>query len=113
MRHPVDHSALLDTMAEGLYVVDRDRVTSYWSAAAERIAGFSAAEVVGRSCGDGLLNHLDESDAITGAIETFADDAKGQYREPIARRGTARRHRSPHGSRKQARSGALPRGAIA
>lgn len=124
MRHPVDHSALLDTMAEGLYVVDRDRVISYWSAAAERITGFSAAEVVGRSCGDGLLNHLDEagesmcgdrcpllatmrdgvplevrvfahhaeghlvpvrvaaralrdeSDAIIGAVETFADDAK-------------------------------------
>ncbi len=129
MRHPVDHSALLDTMAEGLYVVDRDRVISYWSAAAERITGFSAAEVVGRSCGDGLLNHLDEageslcgdrcpllatmrdgvpldvrvfvhhaeghlvpvrvaaralrdeSDAITGAIETFADDAKAANTE--------------------------------
>lgn len=49
MRHPVEPSAFLDTMAEDLYVVDRDRVISYWSAAAERTTGFSAAEVVGRS----------------------------------------------------------------
>jgi diguanylate cyclase (GGDEF)-like protein/PAS domain S-box-containing protein len=61
MRHPVDPAALIDTMAEGLYVVDRERIISFWNAAAERITGFTAAEAIGRSCGDGLLNHVDEA----------------------------------------------------
>ncbi len=37
-----------------------DRIT-YWSTAAERLTGFSAADVVGRRCRDGVLNHLDRS----------------------------------------------------
>jgi diguanylate cyclase (GGDEF)-like protein/PAS domain S-box-containing protein len=129
MRHPVDPSALLDTMAEGLYVVDSERIISFWNAAAERITGISAAEAIGRSCGDGLLDHVDEagqslcgtrcpllatmrdgeplevrmyarhaaghrvpvrvtaralrdeSGAITGAVETFSDDAEATERD--------------------------------
>lgn len=54
-------SDLLENMAEGLYVVDRARAITYWNGAAEAITGYSAAEVIGRWCGDNLLNHVDEA----------------------------------------------------
>jgi len=56
----VDPSALLQAMAEGLYVVDRKRVISHWNAAAEGITGYTAEQALGRFCGDGMLNHVDE-----------------------------------------------------
>ena len=85
MRHPVDPAALLDTMAEGLYVVDRERIITFWNAAAERITGFTAAEAVGRSCGDGLLSHVDEAgESLCGPrcplLETMHDGAPLEVR---------------------------------
>lgn len=56
-----DPSELLESMAEGLYVVDRNRRISHWNAAAGAITGYSASQVMGRWCGDGLLNHVDEA----------------------------------------------------
>jgi diguanylate cyclase (GGDEF)-like protein/PAS domain S-box-containing protein len=53
--------AMLDAMAEGAYVVDRARTIGYWNAAAERISGYPRAEALGRFCGDGMLNHVDEA----------------------------------------------------
>lgn len=53
--------ALLDAMAEGAYVVDRARTIGYWNPAAERISGYPRAVALGRFCGDGLLNHVDEA----------------------------------------------------
>lgn len=50
---------IVDDLHDGLYVVDRNRVIVYWNKAAERISGFAAEEVVGKSCGDNLLNHVD------------------------------------------------------
>ncbi len=47
-------------MTEAVYVVDRDRRISYWNPAAEAITGFTAAEVVGHRCRDGILNHVDD-----------------------------------------------------
>ncbi len=56
---PLAH-AVLDSMSEALYVVDRDRTITYWNNAAEELTGFLAADVVGRRCRDGVLNHVDE-----------------------------------------------------
>ncbi|MFC1461815.1 PAS domain-containing protein [Verrucomicrobiota bacterium] len=39
---------------DGLYFIDRDRVITYWNKAAERISGFTADEVVGKSCADNI-----------------------------------------------------------
>ncbi len=50
---------ILDNMYEGLYLVDRNRVITYWNKAAEKISGFSADQVVGMSCSDNILNHVD------------------------------------------------------
>lgn len=55
---------LLQAMSEAVYVVDRRRVIRYWSPAAERLTGFSAAEVVGRRCRDGILCHVDEAGTL-------------------------------------------------
>jgi diguanylate cyclase (GGDEF)-like protein/PAS domain S-box-containing protein len=80
-----DPSQLLDAMAEGLYVVDRDRVISHWNAAAEALTGFSADEVTGRWCGDNLLNHVDEAgEGLCGnrcpLLDTMRDGAPRQIR---------------------------------
>jgi diguanylate cyclase (GGDEF)-like protein/PAS domain S-box-containing protein len=53
--------AVLDNLSDGVYFVDRRRRILYWNRGAEHISGFSAAEVVGRRCGDNLLNHCDEA----------------------------------------------------
>lgn len=52
---------VIDQMSDGVYFVDWERRITYWSRGAERLTGYSAQEVVGRSCRDGLLNHVTES----------------------------------------------------
>ncbi len=47
-------------MHEGLYFVDRKRTITYWNKAAEQISGFSKEEVIGKSCADNILAHVDE-----------------------------------------------------
>lgn len=51
--------ALLNSLGEGVYMVDSDRRVIFWNAAAERITGFPAAEVLGRRCADNVLIHVD------------------------------------------------------
>ena len=50
---------ILENLHDGLYLVDRHRKVIYWNPAAERITGFTAAEVVGKHCYDNVLNHVD------------------------------------------------------
>lgn len=56
-------AGLLNAMTQGMYVVDPRRTITFWNQAAVRISGYSAEEALGRWCGDGLLNHVDESGA--------------------------------------------------
>lgn len=51
---------ILDNLYEGVYFVDLERKITYWNKAAESITGYSREEVVGRSCGDEILNHIDD-----------------------------------------------------
>lgn len=51
---------LLDALPDGAYVTDLDRRILFWNAAAERIMGWTAADVVGRSCQDNILVHVDK-----------------------------------------------------
>ncbi|MFO7570494.1 MAG: GGDEF domain-containing protein [Smithellaceae bacterium] len=55
------YQMILDNLYDGIYFVDADRVIGYWNKGAERITGFSAAEVIGRSCADNILTHVDAS----------------------------------------------------
>ncbi len=59
---------LLDALCEGAYIVDRERKILYWNRAAEQIAGFDAAEQLGRHCWNDRLNHVkDDGGASCGA----------------------------------------------
>lgn len=55
------YKRLLDYMDDAVYFVDTDRKITYWNRAAERLTGFAASEVVGKTCSDNILNHVDDS----------------------------------------------------
>lgn len=51
--------AFIENIYDGLYIVDRHRQITYWNKSAERITGFTAAEVTGSHCYDEILIHVD------------------------------------------------------
>jgi diguanylate cyclase (GGDEF)-like protein/PAS domain S-box-containing protein len=77
------YKRIIENLYDGLYFVDRDRVITYWNKAAEQISGFSADEVVGRSCSDNILTHVDsEGNCLcTGVCPLAATIADGRPRE--------------------------------
>ena len=56
---PNFYETLLDNLYDGVYFVDLDRKITFWNKAAERITGFTKAEVLGKRCADNLLRHVD------------------------------------------------------
>jgi diguanylate cyclase (GGDEF)-like protein/PAS domain S-box-containing protein len=52
---------LLDNLYDGVYFVDRNMVITYWNKGAERMSGFTADEMVGTSCKDNILKHIDHT----------------------------------------------------
>ena len=59
---PAFYRQLFDNLYDGVYYVDRDRKIVFWNQGAERISGLNAAEVVGKTCGEQVLDHLDQND---------------------------------------------------
>jgi len=58
------HSELvrtLNNLYDGVYIVNPKRVIIFWNKAAENMTGYTAAEVLGKSCKDDILNHIDEN----------------------------------------------------
>lgn len=55
------YARIIDGLQDGVYFVDKKRIITYWNKAAERISGYSAAEVVGKSCADNILTHVDSN----------------------------------------------------
>ena len=51
---------IIDNLNDGIYIVDRQRRIIYWNDAAEYISGYKADELVGNSCADNILCHVDE-----------------------------------------------------
>lgn len=51
--------SLLDNLYDGVYFVDHDRKITYWNRGAERLSGFSEEEVIGSSCKNNILCHVD------------------------------------------------------
>lgn len=54
------YRSLLDNLSDGVYFVDRERKITYWNKGAERITGYSSEQVIGHSCADNLLMHVDD-----------------------------------------------------
>lgn len=51
---------ILDSVHDGIYVVDSYRKITEWNKGAERLTGFARSEVVGASCSD-ILMHVDRA----------------------------------------------------
>jgi len=54
------YEKIVENLHDGLYIVSPERIITYWNKAAERITGFTAAEVVGHSCAENILTHVDD-----------------------------------------------------
>ncbi|HSL45905.1 MAG TPA: sensor domain-containing diguanylate cyclase [Anaerolineales bacterium] len=105
------YKEIIDNLYDGIYFVDRERVITYWNKGAERITGYSAAQTVGRSCRDNLLNHVTANglelcmsncplaavmeDGREREAEVFLHHADG-HRLPVAIRATALRDDKGH-----------------
>ncbi len=56
----LSNTEVLDTLNDGVYIVDPDRRIIYWNQAAENLTGFSAKDVIGTRCQDGILMHVNQ-----------------------------------------------------
>ncbi len=54
----------LDNLDKGAYITDRKRRIIYWNKQAERLTGYKAQEVIGKSCQDNILRHVDRSGVL-------------------------------------------------
>lgn len=52
---------IVENISDGVYLVDRNRVIRYWNRGAETLTGYKAEEVLGSSCSDNILMHVDET----------------------------------------------------
>jgi diguanylate cyclase (GGDEF)-like protein/PAS domain S-box-containing protein len=82
---PVELASVLDAIGDGVYVVDPKRHITFWNSGAERLTGYSAEEAAGRWCGDGMLNHVDDTgESICGTRcplqETMNDGVRRECR---------------------------------
>lgn len=55
------YQTLLNSVTDGIYFVDANRRITYWNKAAERLSGYTASEVMGKTCSKNLLRHEDEN----------------------------------------------------
>jgi diguanylate cyclase (GGDEF)-like protein/PAS domain S-box-containing protein len=56
---PGFYKELLDHLSDGVYFVDLERRVLYWNEGAYRLTGYKAEELLGRSCEDDVLCHID------------------------------------------------------
>lgn len=77
------YARIIESLHDGLYFVDTNRIITYWNKAAERISGYTAAEVIGRSCADSILTHIDGKGRYLckGLCPLAATIADGEDRE--------------------------------
>jgi PAS domain S-box-containing protein len=69
---------ILESLDEGVYIVDTRRRITHWNEGAERITGHLAQNVIGRNCNDSLLAHCGDNSCSYCAAgcplsETMAD----------------------------------------
>ena len=51
---------VLDSLFDGVYIVDTERRILFWNQGAEELTGYLAHEVTDQRCSDDILNHIDE-----------------------------------------------------
>jgi diguanylate cyclase (GGDEF)-like protein/PAS domain S-box-containing protein len=55
---------ILNSLQDGIYYLDRNRTITYWNRGAEKITGYTAEQVIGRSCRNNILNHVNEQGLV-------------------------------------------------
>lgn len=77
------YERIVENLHDGVYLVTREKVIIYWNKAAESISGYSASEVIGKSCADNILTHVDEEGhcLCLGMCPLAATIADGKPRE--------------------------------
>ena len=56
----ISYELLLENLFDGVYFVDLNRNILVWNKGAERITGYTKAEVIGSCCGHNILRHIDD-----------------------------------------------------
>ncbi|MBF0550805.1 MAG: SpoIIE family protein phosphatase [Deltaproteobacteria bacterium] len=51
---------VIDSLADGVYVTDVERKILFWNKTAEKLTGWQANDVIGRTCYDNFLQHVDK-----------------------------------------------------
>lgn len=85
LQEPEILRTVLETLATGVYVVDRERKIVFWNEGAERISGYLRQEVVGRACRSDILVHCDEAGRVLCTLacpvaETLLDGRRREQR---------------------------------
>ena len=77
------YQEVLNNLYEGVYFLDTERAITFWNQGAERITGYVAPEVMGRSCADNVLCHVDNEGTDLCKCQCPAADTlqDGQPRE--------------------------------
>lgn len=77
------YKGILDNLYDGVYFVDLRRRITYWNKGAERISGFAGDKVIGSSCADNLLIHVNGSGELlcTGNCPLARTMTDGEMRE--------------------------------
>ncbi len=97
MSNPLPYKDILDNMYDGVYITDRQRRITYWNRGAERIAGYRSQDVIGHSCSENLLVHVDDEGtplckSMCPLAQTLQD---GEIREAEVYLHHAQGHRIP------------------
>jgi len=50
---------MLQDKKAGIYALDTKRVITFWNEGAQKITGYESSEILGLSCMDNILNHID------------------------------------------------------
>jgi diguanylate cyclase (GGDEF)-like protein/PAS domain S-box-containing protein len=58
------YKKILDSLQDGVYYLDRKRIITYWNRGAENITGYKASQVIGKSCSNNILNHVNEQGLV-------------------------------------------------
>lgn len=58
------YEEILNSLQDGIYYLDRNRIITYWNRGAEQITGYIADQVIGKSCRDNILNHVNEQGLV-------------------------------------------------
>ena len=91
------YKEILNSVQDGIYYLDRNRIIKYWNRGAEQITGYPADQVLGTSCRNNLLNHVNENGLVLckDHCPMAATMQDGQPREAYVYLHHAEGHRVP------------------